>query len=86
MADISRNENNKWRDSVKSLKGSFTVEATIIIPIILFLMISVLKQGITFYKETIERESPDYITNWDAVSTFYDVWVLKEIGEVIGNE
>lgn len=86
MVDISGNENSERRDFVKSLKGSFTVEATIIIPIILFLMISILEQGITFYKKTIERESPKSITEWDAVSTFYDMWVLKEIGEVIGNE
>lgn len=71
---------------MKLLKGSFTIEAVVIIPIILFLMISVLKQGITFYKATIERKIPETITSWDAVSTFYDVWVLKEMGEVLGNE
>lgn len=71
---------------MKLLKGSFTIEAVVIIPIILFLMISVLKQGITFYKATIERKIPEAITSWDAVSTFYDVWVLKEMGEVLGNE
>ena len=71
---------------MKGLKGSFTVEAVIIIPMILFMIIGVLEQGIAFYKECAEREVAETVTDWDAVSVFYDVWVLKELGEVIGSE
>ena len=68
------------------LKGSFTIEAVIIIPMILFMIIAVLEQGIQFYKESAEREVADVVTEWDAVSVFYDFWILKELGDILGDD
>ncbi|MBR2046109.1 MAG: pilus assembly protein [Agathobacter sp.] len=68
------------------LKGSFTIEAVIIIPMMLFMIIAVLEQGIQFYKESAEREVADVVTEWDAVSVFYDFWILKELGDILGDD
>ena len=67
-------------------KGSFTIEAVIIIPMALFMIIAVLDLGIDFYRKMTQREVSEHITEWDAVSIFYDTWVLKEIGDILENE
>ncbi len=71
---------------MKVHRGSFTIEAAIWIPFILGLMFSVLHQGIFFYKESVHREISDENKTWDAVSTFYEIQILKEIGEERKNE
>ena len=52
----------------------------------LFMIIAVLEQGIQFYKESAEREVADVVTEWDAVSVFYDFWILKELGDILGDD
>lgn len=67
-------------------KGSFTIEAVIWIPLVLCIMISVLKEGIQFYRESEEREFLEEIKTWDGVSRFYEIWMIKELGEEWRNE
>ncbi len=62
-------------------KGSFTIEASIIIPFVLCLMVYVLQTGIQFYQESKERQSIVEMENWDAVSAFYKVQMFKELEE-----
>lgn len=68
-------------------KGSFTIEAVILIPFILFLFVNVLEVGIHFYQESKNREYYDNLENMDSVSKFYILQGIGEIGEeVLENE
>ena len=67
-------------------KGSFTIEAVIWIPLMLFVMVGVLQEGIHFYKVCAEQESSEKIQNWDSVSGFYNSWGVKELEEKIKDE
>lgn len=71
---------------MKRFKGSFTVEAVILVPLILFMMIGILKEGIQFYEECVEREIAQDVREWDGVSRFYEIWMLKEVGENLKDE
>lgn len=62
-------------------KGSFTIEAVIWIPLVLCMMLSVLQEGIQFYRESEQREFLEEVTTWDGVSRFYELWMIKELGE-----
>lgn len=71
---------------MKMQKGSFTIEAVIWIPLMLCMILGVLQEGIQLYKESVEREISEEVSNWDGVSRFYDVWVMKELEEEIKDE
>lgn len=62
-------------------KGSFTIEAAVIIPFFLFIMIYILQMGIGFYQESVIRQSLIQISEFDAVSLFYKIQKIGEIGE-----
>lgn len=70
---------------MKTQKGSFTIEAVIWIPFILFMVIGILQEGIHFYKICEEQEISDEVRNWNGVSRFYEIWRLKEFEEVWKN-
>ena len=70
----------------KLQKGSFTIEAVLWIPLLLSVMLGALQQGILFYQEFANREISDEVKNWDAVSVFYECYVMKELGEEINDE
>ena len=61
-------------------RGSFTIEAAIIIPFILFLMITVLQIGIKFYQESSLLERSEKWEAFHAVSMFYKLQILRELG------
>lgn len=67
-------------------KGSFTIEAVILIPVLICLMLAVLRQGIEFYEEFAQKEISEELIGWDAADQFYKVWILKELKEVIEDE
>lgn len=67
-------------------KGSFTIEAVIIIPFVLVMLFQVLRIGINFYEQSMEAEISEDVKNWDSVSAFYKISVLKEQGEALENE
>lgn len=62
-------------------KGSFTVEAAILIPFLLFLLVGVLQIGIAFFQESVRRTSYHKLKTMDTVSEFYSLQILKELGE-----
>lgn len=86
MDFVANDKKDEWCFMMKRQKGSFTIEAVIIIPMALFMIIAVLDLGIGFYRKMAEREVSELITEWDTVSIFYDTWVLKEIGDIMENE
>ena len=63
---------------IMQLKGSFTIEASLIIPIAFLVMVIAIYTGMLLCQECIQRESFGYAENWDAVSLFY---VLQSVGE-----
>lgn len=63
----------------KLRKAAFTVEASLIVPLLLFVMLIAMKAGLVLYTEIVENPVPAEAQIW-AVETFYkDYW----IGEVI---
>ena len=62
-------------------KGSFTIEAIIWIPLFLSLMLCTIKEGLSFYEESVDCESMKELETWDGVSKFYEIWNWKELGE-----
>ena len=71
---------------MKYQKGSFTIEAAILVPFILFLMMTVVEHGIELYQQSVERESLPALEEWDAVGYFYEIEGLKELEEEIKND
>ena len=47
-------ENKKWWESYPKAQGSFTVEAALVLPIVLFCIFYLLNQGIELYCGTVE--------------------------------
>lgn len=68
------------------LKGSFTVEASILMPFIMFLMVNVLQIGISFYQESVNRNVYEKLENMNAVATFYQLQILQQIGEEVSED
>lgn len=71
---------------IKMQKGSFTVEASILMPFIMLLMVNVLQIGIVFYQESVNRTINEKLANMNAVSTFYQLQILKEVEEEISKD
>ena len=67
-------------------KGSFTIEASIYIPIVLFLIANVLSVGIRFFQEAKERNENPEIASLDIVKEFYNYQILEDIKEEIKEE
>ena len=68
---------------MKKRKGSFTIEAVIIIPFILFLLISFLEVGICFYQDSCNRACSDSLKRMDTISKFYFLQGIEKIGKEI---
>lgn len=60
-------------------KGSFTIEAVILIPLILGMLFQVLSLGIGFYERSMDEKVSKEFENWDSVSKFYQFSLLKEL-------
>lgn len=61
------------------LKGSYTVEGTIIIPIFVVMLAIAMKMGLVLYNEMKEDSSYEYATDMWLVDDFYNYQVLKEV-------
>lgn len=59
-------------------KGSYTVEAAIYIPMILFLLFQSLEVAIDFWQESKQREVCEELQSLDIVSEFYGYHILDE--------
>ena len=62
-------------------KASFTIEATIWVSLILCMVVGVLQKGIDYYDRHAKRTVLAELEEWNSVSRFYEVWMLKEFGE-----
>lgn len=60
-------------------KGSYTIEAAVYIPMMMFLILITLRGGISFYQES--KETAIEIGNIDIVKEFYTYQMIKEAGE-----
>lgn len=70
----------------KQLKGSYTVEAAIYVPIILFVLVQSLEIGIEFWQESREREINIFLQEVDVVKEFYGYQIMREVMEEMEND
>lgn len=70
-------------EKITSYKGSFTVEAAIYLPIILFMLIQTVKISIDYLQESRERKVNMMIQDLDVVSEFYGYQIIDDIGKEI---
>ncbi len=71
---------------MRTQKGSFTIEATIWISLIICFMIQTLEMGLSFYKKSATYEKVEELEDWDVMPRFYEIWTWKELGEKRENE
>lgn len=67
----------------RRLKASYTIEAAIYIPIIMFLMLQTLQLAIDFWQQSRDREVSEVLKELDVVKEFYSYQVLEELGKEI---
>lgn len=68
----------------KYQKGSYTIEAAIYIPIILFMLVQSLEIAIDFWQESRVREVNEELQRIDIVKQFYGYQILDEVrGEIL---
>lgn len=70
----------------KKVKGSYTIEAAIYIPIIIFILCQTLQIAIDFWQESRTREVSEVLQQLDIVREFYNYQVIDEIGKEIIND
>lgn len=70
----------------KMHKGNFTIEASIYVPLILFVVIEVLSMGIVFFQESCHRELEKEIIELDILKEFYNYQIFEEIGSEVLND
>lgn len=63
--------------------GSFTIEATILVPLLLFMMMTTLRIGIAFFQESATRDVYPELEKLDIVAEFYNYQIIGEIGKEI---
>lgn len=72
-------ENKLNVDLSYGLKGSYTVEGTIIIPIFIVMLAIAMKMGLVLYNEMKADSFYEYATDMWLVDDFYNYQVLKEV-------
>lgn len=65
-------------------KGSYTIEASIWVPTLLFCVTMVLRIGIALYEEIAKAEL--VADEMDIVQEFYNYQILGELGEQTSND
>lgn len=68
------------------MKGSFTVEAAIYIPMILLLLFQSLDVAIDFWQESKQREVCEKLQSLDIVNEFYRYQILDEARKEIRDD
>ena len=61
------------------LRGSFTIEGAIIIPIFIFMMTIVMNMGLLLYEEIKDENEQKEVTGWWLVDDFYKYRDVKEV-------
>lgn len=72
-------ENKLNVDLSYGLKGSYTVEGAIIIPIFIVMLAIAMKMGLVLYNEMKADSSYEYANDMWLVDDFYNYQVLKEV-------
>lgn len=72
-------ENKLNIDLSYGLKGSYTVEGTIIIHIFITMLAIAMNMGLVLYNEMKQDSSYEYATDMWLVDDFYNYQVLKEV-------
>ena len=70
----------------RTLKGSYSIEAAVYIPIILYMLFQSVEIGIDFWQKSKEREVSIWLQELDSVKDFYGYQIIEEIGKEIGND
>lgn len=70
----------------KRLRGSYTIEAAIYVPIILFVLVQSLQIAINFWQESREREINQCLQELNIVAEFYGYQMLGEVMEEMKND
>ena len=65
----------------KTLKGSYTLEAAIYIPIIMFLLLGSMDLGIQYWQRSREREINQELQDLNILQEFYGYQILEEVGK-----
>lgn len=64
-------------------RGSLTVEASLVVPIVLACILMVLNQGIELYRQTVEVSQKGEIwENWEAAEKFRELELLGDISSI----
>ena len=61
------------------LRGSFTIEGAIIIPIFIFMMTIVMNMSLLLYEEIKDENEQKEVTGWWLVDDFYKYQDAKEV-------
>ena len=61
------------------LRGSFTIEGEIIIPIFIFMMTIVMNMSLLLYEEIKDENEQKEVTGWWLVDDFYKYQDVKEV-------
>ena len=61
------------------LRGSFTIEGAIIIPIFIFMMTIVMNMSLLLYEEIKDENEQKEVTGWWLVDDFYKHQDVKEV-------
>lgn len=69
----------------RKMKGSYTLEAAIYIPMIIFLLYGSLDLGIQYWQKSRERDISEKLQNLNIVQEFYGYQILEEIGKELEN-
>ena len=72
----------EWQVMMKMQKGSFTIEASIYVPMLLWLLLLTMQSAISFYQQSVHREVYAGLEDMQVISEFYTYQIIKEIGEV----
>lgn len=72
-------ENKLNIDLSYGLKGGYTVEGAIIIPIFITMLAIAMNMGLVLYNEMKQDSSYEYATDMWLVDDFYNYQVLKEV-------
>lgn len=66
--------------------GSYTIEAAVYVPMMIFLILITLRSGISFYEESKNQKIYEGIQKMDTISEFYRYQMIKETGEEWGDD
>lgn len=65
----------------KTLKGSFTVEGAIIIPLFIFIIAAGMNIALLLYQDIKNENECENVTNMWLVDDFYNYQILKEVAD-----